>query len=190
MRALWQMWSDLLDDETCDSIVADALKIAPRDAAVGTQRLCDASIRDSLLRWVHPDNQDFREFYKFVDHYFEWANANAFNVDARFVRNMQFTQYQASRGSHYKWHQDTFLEGGMPEAAGDRKLSMIVQLSDPTSYEGGTLQLDVPFPPDPAELRKRGTLIVFPSILFHRVLPVTSGERFSLVVWKEGPAWR
>lgn len=187
MRALWQMWSDLLDEKTCEEIISHARKLPAEAAGVGHERRCDETVRDSVVRWVHPDNDDFKAAFAFVDHYFEWANANAFAADTKFVRNMQFTEYHASSAGHYKWHQDTFLESSEVYA---RKLSMVIQLSDPQAYEGGALDLDVSQRPDPAQLRARGTVIVFPSFIFHRVLPVTKGERCSLVVWKEGPPWR
>jgi PKHD-type hydroxylase len=73
----------------------------------------------------------------------------------------------------------------------DRKLSLIIQLTDPSEYEGGDFQFDSDIPqPDPAEIKQRGTVIVFPSFLRHRVTPVTSGVRRSLVSWVEGPKFR
>jgi PKHD-type hydroxylase len=38
--------------------------------------------------------------------------------------------------------------------------------------------------------RKRGTLILFPSFLIHRVTPVNSGVRESMVSWISGPNFR
>ena len=42
----------------------------------------------------------------------------------------------------------------------------------------------------PDEAFKKGSVIVFPSFHRHRVTPVTSGIRHSLVTWVEGPHWR
>ena len=36
----------------------------------------------------------------------------------------------------------------------------------------------------------KGTLICFPSHLWHRVKPVTKGERYSLVMWFGGPSFK
>ena len=41
-----------------------------------------------------------------------------------------------------------------------------------------------------ADFKKKGTLLIFPSYLRHRVLPVTSGVRRSLVAWFWGPKWK
>ena len=67
---------------------------------------------------------------------------------------------------------------------------MVVQLTDPSEYEGGNLELQWHEPPGFENLRKRGTIIVFPSFLKHRVTPVTRGIRHSMVSWMEGPKWR
>jgi PKHD-type hydroxylase len=70
-----------------------------------------------------------------------------------------------------------------------RKLSLTVQLSDPAHYEGGVLQfmlnqkiVDAP--------KERGTVIVFPSFMMHRVTPVERGVRRSLVGWVSGHPYR
>ena len=40
------------------------------------------------------------------------------------------------------------------------------------------------------EIRPRGSIVVFPSFVWHRVKPVTSGTRYSLVIWNLGYPWR
>jgi PKHD-type hydroxylase len=76
-----------------------------------------------------------------------------------------------------------------------RKLSMTVNLTDETTYEGGDLMLD--FGPHSAkghykisEAREQGTIIIFPSFLYHCVSPVTSGTRYSLVMWSLGDPFK
>ena len=74
-----------------------------------------------------------------------------------------------------------------------RKLSMTIQLSDPDDYEGGDFVFNVNQigqSPDREQLRKKGTVLVFPSFIMHGVKPVTKGTRKSLVSWIEGPTWR
>jgi PKHD-type hydroxylase len=81
-------------------------------------------------------------------------------------------------GQRYDWHVD--LGRG---AISTRKLSIIVMLSAPESYEGGKLEWMPDLGACPAA---RGTLVVFPSFMPHRVTPVTRGERFALVTWAHG----
>jgi PKHD-type hydroxylase len=73
----------------------------------------------------------------------------------------------------------------------ERKLSFTVQLSDSDAYTGGDLEfLEVPSSPELREqLRQKGTVIVFPSFLQHRVTEITEGQRHALVSWREGKQW-
>ena len=84
----------------------------------------------------------------------------------------------------YRWHVDNNMQSDVPP----RKLSMTVQLSDPSEYTGGELQLhdgEVQ-----TAVNSRGHVIIFPSYVLHRVQPVTSGTRRSLVVWANGPGFK
>jgi PKHD-type hydroxylase len=107
-----------------------------------------------------------------------------FNVDIAGIEpNVQLTRYDASDQGHYTWHTD--FAGLMP----NRKISISVQLSGPSDYDGGDLQLL--FSDSPFSLPKdRGALLAFPSFMLHRVKPVTRGTRWSLVAWIVGERWR
>jgi PKHD-type hydroxylase len=72
-----------------------------------------------------------------------------------------------------------------------RKLSVTVSLNDPSEYKGGNLKFDLgPHSKKRyhtcTEIRPRGSIIVFPSHLYHQVTPVTTGTRYSLVAWNLG----
>jgi PKHD-type hydroxylase len=70
----------------------------------------------------------------------------------------------------------------------DRKISIIIQLTDPSEYEGGEFEMDYQYEqPNKEDLKKKGTIIVFPSFIPHRVTELTKGTRKSLVAWVEGP---
>jgi len=99
-----------------------------------------------------------------------------------FYEPFQLAEY--GEGDFFDWH----LDFGVGENS-NRKLSISVQLSDPSTYEGGTLQfminnktIDAP--------REQGTIIIFPSFIMHRVTPVTKGKRRSIVAWVSGPPYR
>ena len=82
------------------------------------------------------------------------------------------------------WHQDY---GGPLSIS--RKLSLVVQLSDPFEYEGGNLQIKTG--QEEQNVRKqRGLIVAFPSYVLHQVTPVTTGSRQSLVAWVSGPAFK
>jgi predicted 2-oxoglutarate/Fe(II)-dependent dioxygenase YbiX len=66
-----------------------------------------------------------------------------------------------------------------------------------TIYGGGELELNIANPTNKNKNNiitlsdvPRGTVIVFPSFMWHRVKPVTSGTRYSLVVWNLGRPFR
>jgi len=95
----------------------------------------------------------------------------------------QYVEYRPGWG-HFDWHND--YSHGLADAP--RKMTLIIQLSTPAEYEGGRLQIfgtEVEDLPD-----ARGTILAFPSFLFHRVTPVTAGLRRALVAWIGGPRLR
>ena len=186
MKSMWQMWTGLLPSETCDEIIATAATIPQHEAKVINAGV-DRTIRRSEIKWIDNYNEDFVEVWAFMERKFQEANANAFGVDISFLKSLQFTTYNSNNIGHYDWHEDIVWDSNNVL---DRKLSMVIQLTDPNDYEGGDLEFSLGESPNKEELKKRGTIIVFPSFVKHRVTPVTKGVRNSLVAWMEGPKWR
>lgn len=99
------------------------------------------------------------------------------------------------KGGHYDWHTD---QKHAPIESSDinfhhkvRKLSLTLQLSDSSAYEGGNLEFrwlrdGKVVTKTLTGAREKGTIIIFPSFIWHRVTPVTKGERISLVNWSLG----
>ncbi len=111
------------------------------------------------------------------------SNAD-YGFDLTFPREITLTRYKI--GGHYDWHHDIDWRWFPCQ----RKLSISIQLTDSSEYDGGDLEFKDITVSDSEILREKGTVIVFPSYLVHKVTPVTRGERKSLVSWIEGPAWR
>lgn len=189
MKAVWHMWPGWLSDAACDSIIEHAEKIPGHDGYVGlgADARIDHRVRECFVRSIARRNEDFKQLWDEIEERFEIANRDWFGLDIRHTTNLQFTTYTNNRLGHYDWHQDIFLGH---DGVYDRKLSLVLQLSCPKTYEGGDLELDTFKRPDPEALRLRGTVIVFPSMVHHRVTNVTRGKRHSLVAWKEGLPWR
>lgn len=99
-----------------------------------------------------------------------------------FHQELQLTRY--TERDFFDWH----LDFGAGEISA-RKLSLTVQLSDPEEYEGGDLQFMMNDKAVNAP-RKKGTVVVFPSFIMHRVTPITKGTRQSIVGWVSGPPYR
>ena len=151
--------------------------------------------RRSDLVWLN-DTWIYKEIHPYVHE----ANKNAgWNFDWDRSESCQFTKYK--EGQYYDWHCDswekTYNQPQTPSHGKVRKLSMTCQLTDGSEYKGGELEFDFRnYEPHQREedkhLRKateilpKGSIIVFPSFVWHRVKPVTSGTRYSLVVWHLG----
>ena len=125
--------------------------------------------------------------------YVKFANRDSFCVDASWLFDIQLSTYHEDEEAFYDWHQDCYAAG---ETAYQRKLSFILQLSDPADYEGGEIMFTRQFvgrkwDEELAQtIKPRGTVIIFPSFYPHMVKPVTKGMRKSLVAWVEGPHWK
>lgn len=114
------------------------------------------------------------------------ANRDHFGLDLTdFGESAQIARYAADRSGHFDWHADI----GAGTWAARRKLTIVVQLSEPADYEGGALEL-WPASATATAPRARGLATIFPSFTLHRVTPVTAGTRWSLTLWAHGPAFR
>jgi len=146
--------------------------------------------RDSNVVWM-----DDPWIYKEISPYVQMANKNAeWNFQWDYSEACQFTIYR--KGQYYDWHCDSWDK---PYVRKDntngkiRKLSVTVSLTDPKDYRGGELEFDFrnEDPGHPkiktcTEILPKGSLVVFPSFVWHRVKPVTKGIRHSLVIWNLG----
>jgi|TARA_R100000655_G_scaffold84358_2_gene123989 PKHD-type hydroxylase len=151
--------------------------------------------RDSNIVWMN-DKWIYKEIHPFVHQ----ANANAgWNFQWDFSESCQFTKY--NKNQYYDWHCDSWEK---PYENGDtkgkiRKLSVTVSLSEGgKAYTGGELEFDFRNndPDKKTNIRKckeilpKGSLVVFPSFVWHRVCPVKKGSRYSLVVWNLGAPYK
>lgn len=144
----------------------------------------NTNIRSSEVSWVSTDNW----IAGMMAHFVHSANINFFNFDLTdWSDNIQYTEYNGAK-SHYGWHADLH-----PSTYGEgmRKLSISLLLSGPEEYEGGELQIIHTDRKEMVSLRPPlGTAIIFPSTSLHRVRPLKSGRRISLVGWMGGPNFK
>ena len=154
--------------------------------------------RDSKTSWL-PSNHWAGGF---CYHYVLRANRENFLYDiAGFDGEaLQYTSYE--KGEYYGWHNDANIEVSYKPTENKqenfvitnseqiRKLSFILQLSDPDDYEGGEVQLMNGDGKSYFVPKTRGTVIVFDSRTQHRVKKVISGHRKSLIGWIVGPRWK
>lgn len=204
----WFYFTKGLDKKTCNKIKNEARgnwkqsTVDDRSGATEEQRITskesvDVLDRDTRISDVAWTSEQW--IYDTIWPWLEGANERAgWKYDIRAAEPMQITRYK--KGGFYMFHRDG---SGDHLSAYDepfnklkhgyvRKLSMTVLLND--NYEGGEFQFSVcnqekceRYVP---EFNKIGSIIVFPSDMEHRVAPVTSGVRYSLVVWFLGPPFK
>ena len=191
-----------IPEHICDDIVKYGHQLQDQIAVTGgydNKKLNKKQIvnlkkkRNSDVVWM-----DDKWIYKEIHPYIHNANKNAgWNFDWNHSESCQFTKYK--KGQYYDWHCDSwdrpYQKQGDPTTHGKiRKLSVTVTLSNPKEYKGGELEFDFRNndPDKKSNIRKcteilpKGSLVVFPSFVWHRICPVKSGERNSLVIWNLG----
>jgi len=156
--------------------------------------------RKSDIVWMS-DKWIYNEIHPFIHE----ANEKAgWNFDWDWSEPCQFTKY--GKGQYYGWHTDSFTKplntpDDLNRHGKIRKLSVTISLNNPNEYEGGNLEFDYRNHLDweknkkkafetCEQIRPMGSIIVFPSFVWHRVTPVTKGTRYSLVIWNCGNPFR
>lgn len=189
MKAIWQLWESELDDLLVKKIIDECELYTPQEGIVGFEdSKANKDIRSSTVRWVNTEDPNSKFIKDLIWKYAQLANKNAFGVDITQIHDIQYTIYEGSEDGHYDWHHDTFWANN---TAMDRKLSITIQLSDSDEYKGGDFLFEEQYErPNKYSLRKKGSILVFPSVIRHSVSKLTKGTRRSLVCWVEGPKWR
>lgn len=168
----------------CDRLIALAQTAQMKDAGLVRQTTAH-QIRRAEIAWLDDLPQGGWAMDQMIAHVAQ-ANREGFNFDLTdFGESAQIARYGAEEQGHFAWHSDI----GTGAWAARRKLTLVVQLSDPGTYQGGALELQ----PDSSVTtapRDRGAAVLFPSFILHRVTPVTEGQRWSLTLWAHGPAFR
>jgi len=179
----------------------------------GDKHIVDDHVRNSTVSWVHT-----KAGYEMLKPFITTANEMCgWHYDISKIEGVQIASYKA--GEYYGWHIDgdsdhwaarKLINSNSPHVPKlnetkdpifkglVRKLSIIVQLSDPEDYEGGDIYFSRP-PKDGRldaegetipQFREKGSVIVFPSYVRHKVSPVTKGIRKSATAWICGPPFK
>ena len=177
---LYAFWNNAFSKEECQTII----NIAKDKGLIKGTTIGESNVRDSKISWLYPADK--------MDWVFRRVTDITLNLNERFFKfdlfglneGFQFTNYEAPSGKYGK-----HIDRGMNMSV--RKLSISIQLTNPEEYEGGELKLYVG-DDDKANVmdKTQGTLIIFPSYVLHEVMPVTKGERNSLVTWVTGKQFK
>lgn len=188
-----ELYLDVFSAAQCRRIVELGTTLPPDDGGVegSDGAALDSSLRENAVSWIPPEPSTEWIFQKLAA-IAQRANRR-YRLDLTgFEEDLQFTTYEHP-GAFYTWHQD-----GLDGPVAHRKLSLVVQLSDPADYDGAELELfqvhadagDDELATFRAQSTAQGTVVVFPSFEYHRVTPLRSGVRHSLVSWVSGPPFR
>jgi PKHD-type hydroxylase len=178
-------WTGGFSNDEIEKIkqIGRALETKPSIVGTGGGSL-DEKTRKSRNSWI-PYAQESAFIYDKLGYIARMLNGEFFEFDLYgFGEPIQYTMYEASH-NHYDWHMDRGLMGG----SAPRKLSLVLQLSDPHEYDGGDLELFISNQPT-VLAKEKGKVYAFPSYIMHRVTPVTRGLRETVVVWLCGNKFR
>jgi len=171
------------EPEMISAMLSSVLKEHPKTALVhsrGGESIEDLETRKSKISFLCWDHW----IAGILHNLFISANNDYFHFDLdHFDSGIQTTFY--IKDDHYTWHSDA-ASGATPKGY-ERKLSMSFLLTD--DYKGGELELECK-PNKYLYKPKAGTAVIFPSWVPHRVKPVKSGDRISLVAWMNGPKFK
>jgi len=176
-------WEGAFTEQELNMLQGKAKDAAsPALVGLGNGGGVDPSIRRSDVAWLH-NTQDTQWDFEKLAQVISSLNTQYYGFDlSGFGEPLQLTNYDHTSNGMYGWHQDY-------GASVSRKLSMVVQLTDPADYEGGNLQVLTTGQAQTVR-KQRGLIAVFPSYVLHQVTPVTQGNRQSLVAWVSGPAFK
>lgn len=176
----WAWRSDVFTPEELDTILEIGKRTELHKGS--TNGVQSDKNRNSFVQFLFPNEITGWVFERLAGAITE-VNELFFRFDLNGMeQGLQFTRYTAP-GEHYSWHID---KGFMVPA---RKLSLSLQLNDPSEYSGGELQLKLGRQ-NHTMTKERGMVTFFPSYTLHRVRPVTKGTRYSLVAWVSGPPFK
>jgi len=147
------------------------------------------SLRSSEQVWIrdYKLNSELLSLVRDISRTAEWF------LNVTDVEPVQFGMYP--EGGFYDWHVDQhphFIPN-MQGQQSTRKISMSLFMNEPEEYEGGEFDLEVFKPGTEPRYKtfslKKGDAIFFSSTQWHRVRPVKSGVRKSIVAWFTGPPY-
>jgi PKHD-type hydroxylase len=196
-KADYWFFEKVIPKKQCNEIIKFGKKLEKEQAVVDDNKI-DYEMRNSHTGWFNDP-----WVYEMILPFIHGANKSAdWGFDFDWCEDVQFTQYKGKDKQHYNWHVDAnpapYDENSRENWKGKiRKLSCCINLSDPKDYEGGMFYVAVDGKigikkevQRVREMSEQGSIIVFPSQIYHKVTPVTKGTRYSLVCWTIGPKFK
>jgi PKHD-type hydroxylase len=179
-------WDGVFTTDELNAIERHGDTQALQKAGLSNARSAYDGVRVTQVAWFGRNTQT-EIFYRRMEDVTLRLNQRFFHYDLSGLVDFQYAIYRGSEGGHFDWHKDYGREPGTDLEP--RKLTISIQLSEASAYEGCELQVragnEVSVAP-----KKRGTIVAFPAYALHCVTPITAGVRKSLVLWAAGPEFR
>lgn len=186
----WAYAKNVFSPQECQSIIdygntfqlTESTVITTDETSNNLVHTNDLEIRKSKVNFIIPSDDTAWIYHRLTTTAMN-LNNQFFKFDLfGFAEGLQFTRYDAPSGK-YNYHIDKNQGGNI------RKLSIILLLSDPSTYEGGDFEI-LDSMKEEKLLKEQGTVLAMPSYLLHRVTEITKGTRYSLVGWITGNNFR
>lgn len=191
MKGEWCYFTNYFSREVCEQILNLGLQLPSQSATVGFDGKIGVNTehRKSQTRFILKSHPQFNFLFDAMWKMAIQANDEWFGFHLSRIDYIQLAEYDSSYQGEYKKHHDVFWINNDPVY--HRKLTAVVQLTDPSTYDGGDFEIyDVNHYPNKEDIRSQGTVTFIPSFVPHAALPVTRGVRYSLACWFDGPKWR
>lgn len=188
----WSEENSMLSPVECRELIRmgnEDLDMKPAMIGEGNHGRVDANYRCVDAAPI-PISKAMMWLYERVTNRVQLANDHYFGFDLTGLsEEFQLLRYTAPQTSdaiagHYDWHQD-FGAGAMST----RKLSVVINLSDPEAYDGCDLHLMTHIE-ERMPYKAQGEGVMFPTWTPHRVTDITRGVRYAMVAWVHGPRFR
>ena len=162
---------NFLTSQECSEVLAACnSKLELRQAVIGKTKEVNLKHRKSSVAFI----EDLGSVNsRLIETLTNNVKVKGFSVSG--LEHFQFTEYK--QGEFYNWHKDSATDN--PEFS-DRFYSTVIQLNN--NYTDGELEV-IEDGEERALTKGLGTLYMFPSYLTHRVRPISTGTRYSLVSW-------
>lgn len=189
MNGEWAYYKNKFTPEQCKLILNEGLKLPEQEASLGVLgENKNTDYRKSKIRFIQKNDVNFEWLFNELWKMAIETNDLWFGFHISRITYIQLAEYDASYQGEYKKHHDVFYMNNDPYY--HRKLTAVVQLTDPVEYEGGDFELyDLTEYPNKQEIKEQGSVIFIPSFTTHAATPVTKGTRYSLACWFEGKKW-
>lgn len=186
----WSGDNVLLSQPECEWLIQRGESLKLEQAPVGTPTVMRVEPETRCVFSSNLDLDDCGWLYDRLAQRVTWANQEYFDFDlVGLIEPVQFLKYVPAEGErpngHYTWHVD-FGEGMMAT----RKLSLVIQLSPPTAYDGCDFSMVSDRGLQKLSYKGQGDAFMFPSWTPHSVGQITRGVRYALVAWIHGPRFR